>query len=47
VSAAVAAAVASATVSDDVAGARIDEPVRQVHDSMWRPEYPALDLKPA
>jgi malate dehydrogenase (oxaloacetate-decarboxylating) len=46
-SAAVAAAVAIAAASEGLAGRRVDEPVRQVHEAMWRPDYPTIEYKPA
>jgi malate dehydrogenase (oxaloacetate-decarboxylating) len=44
VSAAVAIAVAQAAARDGVARAAVDNPIQQVHDVMWRPEYPRLEL---
>jgi malate dehydrogenase (oxaloacetate-decarboxylating) len=44
VSARVAAAVALAAVEDGVAKVSVeDEPVRQVHEAMWQPEYPEIE----
>ena len=44
VSARVAAAVALAAVDDGVARVPVEEePVRQVHEAMWRPEYPEIE----
>jgi len=44
VSAAVAVAVAKAAVDEGLAQAPIDNPIQQVHDAMWRPEYPVIDV---
>jgi malate dehydrogenase (oxaloacetate-decarboxylating) len=44
VSAAVAIAVARAAEQDGVATAPVDEPVRRVHQAMWRPQYPRIEL---
>jgi malate dehydrogenase (oxaloacetate-decarboxylating) len=46
VSAAVAVAVTKAAVAEGLAQVPIDNPVQQVHDAMWRPDYPRIDLKP-
>lgn len=42
VSAAVAAAVARAAEKEGLAGAPLTDLVQQVHEAMWRPEYPAV-----
>jgi malate dehydrogenase (oxaloacetate-decarboxylating) len=44
VSAAVAVAVAKAAASEGLAQNEIEEPIQQVHDAMWRPEYPHIEL---
>ena len=44
VSAAVAVAVATAAATEDLAHNKLDEPIQQVHDAMWRPEYPHIEL---
>jgi malic enzyme len=44
VSAAVAIAVASAAVEEDLARQPLTEPVKQIHQAMWRPEYPPFEL---
>lgn len=46
VSASVAVAVAIAADRDGVVRTRIDDPARQVHDAMWRPDYPRIDVVP-
>jgi malate dehydrogenase (oxaloacetate-decarboxylating) len=46
VSAAVAIAVVRAAVADGLAQAEIANPIQQVHEAMWRPEYPRLETKP-
>jgi malate dehydrogenase (oxaloacetate-decarboxylating) len=44
VSAEVAVAVALAAVEDGVAQVRVNDPVQQVHQAMWRPDYPRLEI---
>jgi malate dehydrogenase (oxaloacetate-decarboxylating) len=44
VSAAVAVEVARAAQQEGVAQATVDEPIQQVHQAMWRPEYPRFEL---
>jgi malate dehydrogenase (oxaloacetate-decarboxylating) len=44
VSAAVAIAVARAAVDEGLAEATLDDPIQQVHQAMWRPEYPKFEL---
>jgi malate dehydrogenase (oxaloacetate-decarboxylating) len=44
VSAAVAVAVAVAAAEQGVAQVPVDDPVRQVHQAMWWPEYPLIEL---
>jgi malate dehydrogenase (oxaloacetate-decarboxylating) len=44
VSAAVGVAVAVAAQREGLAQVEVDDPVRQVHQTMWRPEYPAIEL---
>ncbi len=46
VSAAVAVAVALAAVQDGVAQVEIDNPIQQVYEAMWRPEYPRVEIVP-
>ena len=46
VSAAVAIAVATtAAASEGLAQVELDDPIQQVHDAMWRPEYPRIELQ--
>jgi malate dehydrogenase (oxaloacetate-decarboxylating) len=42
VSAAVGIAVAEAARDEGLAQVSLDDPIRQVHQAMWRPEYPAV-----
>ncbi|MGH3574755.1 MAG: NAD-dependent malic enzyme, partial [Pseudonocardiaceae bacterium] len=44
VSAAVAVAVAVAAVEQGLAQVPVDDPVRQVHQAMWQPKYPIIEL---
>jgi malate dehydrogenase (oxaloacetate-decarboxylating) len=44
VSATVAVAVANAAAADGLAEVAIDDPIQQVHQAMWQPEYPRLVL---
>jgi malate dehydrogenase (oxaloacetate-decarboxylating) len=46
VSAAVAIAVAKAAEQEGLARVPLDDPIQQVHQAMWRPEYPRLEIKP-
>ena len=46
VSAAVAIAVARAADAEGVARAPLTNPIEQVHQAMWRPEYPRVEVKP-
>ena len=46
VSAAVAIAVARAAVDEGLAQAELDNPIQQVHEAMWRPDYPRVEAKP-
>ena len=46
VSAAVGVAVAICAVEEGVARAPVDDPIQQVHQAMWRPEYPNIEIKP-
>ena len=46
VSAAVAVAVATAAADEGLAQVPVDNPIQQVHDAMWRPDYPRIDIKP-
>jgi malate dehydrogenase (oxaloacetate-decarboxylating) len=43
VSAAVGIAVARAAAADGLATVELDDPVQQVHEAMWRPEYPRVE----
>jgi malate dehydrogenase (oxaloacetate-decarboxylating) len=44
VSATVAVAVARAAMDDGLAQRQLDDPIQQVHQAMWQPEYPRLVL---
>jgi malate dehydrogenase (oxaloacetate-decarboxylating) len=44
VSAAVAIAVATAAAKEGLAQAELHDPIQQVHDAMWRPVYPRIEL---
>jgi malate dehydrogenase (oxaloacetate-decarboxylating) len=46
VSAAVAVAVAVAAVEEGLAQVQVDNPIQQVHEAMWRPDYPRIEIKP-
>jgi malate dehydrogenase (oxaloacetate-decarboxylating) len=46
VSAAVAIAVAEAAVAEGLAQVPLDHPIRQIHQAMWRPDYPRVETKP-
>jgi malate dehydrogenase (oxaloacetate-decarboxylating) len=46
VSAAVAVAVARAAEQEGLAQATLHDPIQQVHEAMWRPDYPHIELKP-
>jgi malate dehydrogenase (oxaloacetate-decarboxylating) len=43
VSATVAIAVARAAAAEGLAQVPLDDPVRQVHEAMWRPRYPKIE----
>jgi len=43
VSATVAVAVAKAAVADGLAEVELDDPIQQVHQAMWQPEYPRVE----
>ena len=45
VAAAVAIAVAAAAAKEGLAQAELSDPIQQVHDAMWRPAYPRIELK--
>jgi len=45
ISAAVAIAVAAAAAKEGLAQAALHDPIQQVHDAMWRPVYPRIELK--
>jgi malate dehydrogenase (oxaloacetate-decarboxylating) len=47
VSAAVAVAVARAAEQEGLARATLHDPIQQVHQAMWRPDYPHIELKPS
>jgi malate dehydrogenase (oxaloacetate-decarboxylating) len=44
VSAAVGVAVAIAATEDGVAQKPVTDPIQQVHEAMWRPEYPRIEV---
>jgi malate dehydrogenase (oxaloacetate-decarboxylating) len=44
VSAAVAIAVVRAATEEGLAQAQVDNPIQQVHEAMWRPEYPLVEV---
>jgi malate dehydrogenase (oxaloacetate-decarboxylating) len=46
VSAAVAIAVAEAAVAEGLAQAELGNAIQQVHEAMWRPDYPRVEAKP-
>jgi malate dehydrogenase (oxaloacetate-decarboxylating) len=46
VSAAVAIAVAKAAAAEGLAQVTLDNPIQQVHQAMWHPRYPRLEIKP-
>jgi malate dehydrogenase (oxaloacetate-decarboxylating) len=46
VSAAVAVAVATAAVDEGLAQTPVSNPIQQVHEAMWRPDYPQIDVRP-
>jgi malate dehydrogenase (oxaloacetate-decarboxylating) len=46
VSAAVAIEVVRAAMADGLAQVPVENPIQQVHQAMWRPEYPRLETKP-
>jgi malate dehydrogenase (oxaloacetate-decarboxylating) len=43
VSAAVGIAVARAAAADGLAQVELSDPVQQVHEAMWRPDYPTVE----
>jgi malate dehydrogenase (oxaloacetate-decarboxylating) len=43
VSAAVGIAVAKAAAAEGLAEVELHDPVQQVHEAMWRPEYPRVE----
>ena len=45
VSASVGAAVATTAADEGLAQAELHDLVQQIHDAMWRPEYPSIELK--
>ncbi|HWM60030.1 MAG TPA: malic enzyme-like NAD(P)-binding protein [Pseudonocardia sp.] len=46
VSAAVAVAVTKAAAAEGLAQVPINNPIQQVHDAMWRPDYPRVEIVP-
>ena len=44
VSATIGVAVARTAAADGLAGRPVTDPIRQVHEAMWRPEYPDFDV---
>jgi malate dehydrogenase (oxaloacetate-decarboxylating) len=44
VSAAVGVAVAVAATEEGVAQKPVTDPIQQVHEAMWRPEYPHIEV---
>jgi malate dehydrogenase (oxaloacetate-decarboxylating) len=46
VSAAVGVAVAVTAAEEGLAGVPIEDPIQQVHQAMWRPDYPRIEVKP-
>ncbi len=44
VSAAVGVAVAIAAAEEGVAQKPVTDPIQQVHEAMWRPEYPRIEV---
>lgn len=47
VSAAVGVAVAVAAADEGLAQVPVTDPIQQVHQAMWRPEYPRIEVKPS
>jgi malate dehydrogenase (oxaloacetate-decarboxylating) len=47
ISAAVGIAVAIAADREGLAQIPVENPIQQVHEAMWRPEYPRLELEPS
>ena len=45
-SAAVGIAVARAAVEEGLAEAPVTDAIHQVHEAMWRPEYPRIEIGP-
>ena len=39
-------AVARAAAEEGLAQVPVDDPIQQVHQAMWRPEYPRIEIKP-
>jgi malate dehydrogenase (oxaloacetate-decarboxylating) len=44
VSATIGVAVARAAAAAGLAGRPLTDPIQQMHEAMWRPEYPAFDV---
>jgi malate dehydrogenase (oxaloacetate-decarboxylating) len=38
--------VARIAAEEGLAQVALDDPIQQVHQAMWRPEYPRLEIKP-
>jgi malate dehydrogenase (oxaloacetate-decarboxylating) len=47
VSATVAVAVALAAADEGLAQVPVTDPIQQVHQAMWRPDYPRIEVKPS
>jgi malate dehydrogenase (oxaloacetate-decarboxylating) len=45
ISAAVAIGVAAAAAKEGLARAALHDPIQPVHDAMWRPAYPRIELE--
>ena len=43
-SATVAVKVAEAAANDGVAGVQLQNPVQEIHDRMWQPQYPKVEV---
>jgi malate dehydrogenase (oxaloacetate-decarboxylating) len=40
----VAVAVAGAAAANGLAEVDLSDPIQQVHDAMWRPDYPVIEV---
>jgi len=47
VSATVGVAVAVAAADEGLAQVPVTDPIQQVHQAMWRPDYPRIEVKPS